>query len=97
MQDQRLGLQDGCIGVRVRGFVRGWRGRGRECEFLDSRPGEVDVEEEEEDAQAHDRAVEFVVGAFELVEEEVSIDLGDRVSVEAGELGILRGTDILAV
>lgn len=48
-------------------------GRG----FLDARPGEVDVEEEEEHAEADDGGIEvvIVVGAAEAVEEEVSVHL----------------------
>lgn len=60
LQDQRLGLQDrgvgGCGCGRV---VR--RGRG-ERQLFDARPGQVDVEEEEEDAEAEDRALRRVSG-----------------------------------
>lgn len=46
-----------------------WIGRVlREGEFLDSRPGQIDVEEEEEDSETDDGSREFIVIAFEAVE-----------------------------
>ena len=47
----------------------------RKREFLDSRPGQVDVEEEEEDSEADDGAVEFVMVTAQLVEEQMSVYL----------------------
>lgn len=53
LHDKRLGLQNGRVGGRVarRCDVRGcwW-----EEELLDARPGEVHVEEEEQDSEAED-------------------------------------------
>jgi hypothetical protein len=65
---KRLGLQERCVG-RAPAAVR-------EGEFLDARPGEVYVEEEEQDAEAEDGAVEGRGGGGEAVEEEVAVDLG---------------------
>lgn len=55
MEDERLRLENhGVCGRGGRSAVgRGWW----EWEFFDARPGEVDVEEEEENAEAQDRAL----------------------------------------
>ncbi len=39
------------------------------------RPGQVDVEEEEQDAEAEDRWVELVVISREPIEEKMAVDL----------------------
>jgi hypothetical protein len=50
-------------------------------DFLDARPGEVDVKEEEQDAEAEDGAVESWCRG-EAVEEEVAVDLCDNVNTQ---------------
>lgn len=56
LEDEGLGLQDCGVGRRW-GDVGVVGGRGWERELFDARPGQVDVEEEEENAEAEDRAL----------------------------------------
>lgn len=53
LQDEWLGLQNGCVGGRVARWCD-VRGCWWEEELLDARPGEVYVEEEEQDSEAED-------------------------------------------
>lgn len=44
------------------------------------RPGQVDVEEEKQDAEPEDRRVELVIVSREPIEEKMPIDLASDVS-----------------
>lgn len=46
--------------------------------LLDTRPGQVDVEEEEQRAESHNRRIELVMIAHESIVKEMTVDLGLR-------------------
>lgn len=61
LQDEGLSLEDCRVGGRGRGGCGSAVGRGAwEGEFLDARPCQVDVEEEQEDAEPEDGALQYV-------------------------------------